>query len=185
MRTKTDGRRRGQALGWVAAAMMAGLLTANCTTAGPPEAPSAADSAAATGDAAQATLRAGLGTAQVTVLTPTNYSTVGFIPTGTDVTATVQVTDGVVGAGPTDLRLHYFLDGALVAEATAVAPFVFTDLPMGQRHLAVELHDADGVLLGGLGARDGVYVRVQGSCKNALECSDGLSCSAEACVAGL
>ncbi|MGB0588689.1 MAG: lamin tail domain-containing protein [Myxococcota bacterium] len=142
---------------------------------------------AAANDAGLATATLAATTApSITIKTPVNNTVLPFVPQGADGSATsvtIYVEVDNVEVGPGGHFYNVYLDGALYASSTSLTGFEIVGLPIGLRHVAVELADSAGEL-NNPEALDGINVRVIASCSAASDCDDGLSCSVQTCKSG-
>jgi alpha-tubulin suppressor-like RCC1 family protein len=164
-------------LAWLVAA----LLVQACA-AEPGPTPAAPDASAADASAdAVATIAASATTAPtIKIVTPlSGQKFVGQL-SGNSLTVNVTVTNATIGAGAHGVR--FFVDGAAHGTAYTTAPYVITDFPNGRHHLAVWIVDATGTPLDAPAALASLYVIFSLPCTKASDCSDGLSCSTDACL---
>lgn len=134
--------------------------------------------AAPAGPGATETARLAAGEGVLTMTSPAAFAKVSE---GDTVMVGISV-DGVsMGDG---FRVRYYLDGAFVAERADAGPYALEGALAGQRHIAARLIAPDGSELRHEGALAARYVRVSKACEISADCSDGLACSNESCVAG-
>ena len=123
----------------------------------------------------------------ISITTPVNNTVVPFVPQGADGSATsvtIYVEVDNVEVGPGGHFYNVYLDGVFYASSTSLTGFEIVGLPIGLRHVAVELADSVGDELTNPEALDGINVRVIASCSASADCDDGLSCSVQTCKTG-
>jgi hypothetical protein len=117
----------------------------------------------------------------ITIVAPANYTDFAFVESGTSVGLLVQVENATLGPGGFYYRI--FVDGQIVG-SEASSSYTLQGLPMGRRHVAVQLSEANGTPLTNPEALDSIYVRLKASCDSDEACDDGLYCSTQSCTLG-
>jgi hypothetical protein len=126
----------------------------------------------------QAALTAG---PTITLTAPAKFSPIQYQPAGTTVSVSWSVSGATLGAGDHEVKLY--LDGIEQAQTTATL-FDLIQVPKGQRHIAARLVKPDGSFYTHPESLATLYIRVLDVCASETDCSDGLTCSTEACVTG-
>lgn len=163
----------------IASALFACLLLAACGSEGGPLQPSAADASGA-GDALGRLAASATAPPTIKITSPISNEKLPGVPGGNSLSVSVAVSNVTLGAGEHGIR--YFLDGAALATVDSAATQVFTAFPNGRHHLAAWLVDPSGNPLDVPTALASVYVVFSRTCAKSTDCSDGLSCSVDACV---
>ncbi|NUN15526.1 MAG: hypothetical protein HUU55_18025 [Myxococcales bacterium] len=100
-----------------------------------------------------------------------------------DVAQSINVTFTVSDFNlPADGTVHIYVDGNQVANLNSTAPHVLSGLPIGNRKIAAVLTNTLGGELTNKDATSVVLVKVTKNCVTAADCSDGLSCTLDACT---
>lgn len=144
----------------------------------------AASDSAATDSDLGAVQAAATSDPSITITAPAAYASIPFAGATTHALMTLTTKNATLGNGASDLRLRYYQDGVLKAEAQDAAPYDFVALPIGQHHLAVRLVTSAGLMLKNSESLAARYVRVEQNCSKDSDCADGRSCSTESCIGG-
>ncbi|MCB9787114.1 MAG: lamin tail domain-containing protein [Deltaproteobacteria bacterium] len=167
---------RGRYARWFGAALALGLVACGAQQ-GEPRPEAAADTDAL------GTIAAAASTAPtIKIVSPTANQKFPGASSGNSLTVTVSVSNVTLGPGANGIR--YFLDGVALDTVEDTTPYLIPDFPNGRRHIAAWLVDSSGTPLDVPTALASLYVSFGLPCAKTNDCSDGLLCSAEACVTG-
>ena len=118
----------------------------------------------------------------ILITSPVNNSE--FVYTAPGNTVTLSVTAQNVTVAPGQHYFQVYVDGEFQFLTTSIGQVSVSNLQPGYRQIAVRLFGPGGTALDNESALHGIHVKIAGPCATNADCSDGNTCSTDACKLG-